>query len=618
LQNINYTMKSNILLLIFLLCFGCIANSQNATQPGNNPDYIKCASFSVTKPLRDMPSAPSVDSEERELLHQVGDKNSAILHLDKEPPPDQSIQYDMGIQSLDTPLVNFDGGSYSRPDATGAAGPDYYVQAVNFCTVGIYHKNGTLALSTSITNLGGGCAGDPIVLYDKFADRWLIMDFVSGYQGIVVAISQTPDPTGSYYLYNYSFPWMADFAKFNVWTDGYYVSFRTFSGSGNDTLLIGVLDRGRMLNGDASAGLIITRLPGISIINSNTQFPSCPKILSSDGALPPFGKPNYLMYYTNVNCGDTANSIVIYKLSTDTVLKTCTVTFDTALITAPFNSYFYGFGATAAIAEPGGTKAWPLDGAFQYRVPYIRFTGYNSVALSHTVNLGNYVAGIRWYELRQNDTTLKWSIYQQATYGPNDSINRWNGSICMNLNGDISLAYNVTSQYHNLYPGIRYTGRLFSDSINKMTFGEQTAIAGNSSYGTQWGDFCESTLDPDGLTFWHTNQYIKSGNPATRIFSFRLNSTLTAVSTLSNNSIDFKVFQSADDLNVQANGLSSNDPVVITLFDLNGREISSRWVTPVANQLENKINLKGLSAEAYLVRIGNTRFQQVIKVFIKP
>jgi len=556
-----------------------------------------------------MPQLSSADSEERELPIQVGGKNERPLHREKEPPADPTVQREMGMISLDTPLVSFDGGSYSRPDVSGAAGPNHYVQAVNYCSLMMFNKSGGLLLSTSITNLGVGCGGDPIVMYDKFADRWFIAD---GLNTLTVAVSQTPDPTGAYYIYNFPFPVITDFAKYSIWTDGYYVTLRYY---GPDSVGVGVLERHKMLHGDASAGLILTTFPNTSLINANTQLPGCTKTLSCDGALPPYGKPNYLMYFTNINCGDATNSIMMYKLSTDTVLKKCKLAFDTSLAVSPFNAYFTGFTGLGAIAEPGGGNAWSLDGTFQYRVPYIRFTGYNSVVVCNTVNLGDSVAGIRWYELRQNDTTLKWSVYQQSTYGPNDSISRWNSSICMDLDGDISLAYDVTSKYHNLYPGIRYTGRLASDPMNQMTFAEQTAATGLTTYSTQWGDYAVSTLDPDGITFWHTNQYIRSAsNPSTRIFSFRLASSLTGVSEVLNSPLDLKVFQSPGFLNVHVSGLSSNEPVVVTLFDLNGREIGSKWITPASRELESKINIKGLATDIYLVRVGNARFQKVVKV----
>src|ERR1035437_7533860 len=309
---------------------------------------------------------------------------------------------------------------------------------------------------------------------------------------------------------------------------------------------------------------------------------------------------------------------MIYKLITDTTLHTCQIAFDTALITAPFNANFGGC-CPAVIKEPNGVTAWSVDGTFQYRVPYIRFTGYNSVVLCNAVNLGDSIAGIRWYELRQNDTTQKWSIYQQGTYGPNDSTSRWLSSIGMDMNGDISLAYIVTNAY-NLFPGIRYTGRLAGDPLGQMTFAEQTAAVGTHTRQTQFGDYSETTLDPtDGLTFWHTNQYnidSTGNNCNTKIFSFRLTSSHTGIPVIAINQLEYKVIQTKNQLDVQVTGLPSNEPVVVNLFDINGKQLTSQWITPVSQQFENKINKNGLATGTYLIRIGNNHFQKVAKVVL--
>ncbi|MPM30376.1 hypothetical protein SDC9_76924 [bioreactor metagenome] len=76
-----------------------------------------------------------------------------------------------------------------------------------------------------------------------------------------------------------------------------------------------------------------------------------------------------------------------------------------------------------------------------------------------------------------------------------------------------------------------------------MTFAEATAIAGTSSQSSynRFGDYSQTSLDPDGLTFWHTGQYCSSASgQETRIYSFQLpagtptdvsNFNATAVST---------------------------------------------------------------------------------------
>ena len=90
-------------------------------------------------------------------------------------------------------------------------------------------------MSSLFASLGAPCGtrddGDPIVLYDRFADRWLISQFVlpnypSGPFYEEIAISQTGDPTGAYYLYCFMVhaTEMNDYPHFGIWPDGYYMT----------------------------------------------------------------------------------------------------------------------------------------------------------------------------------------------------------------------------------------------------------------------------------------------------------------------------------------------------------------------------------------------------------
>ncbi len=607
-------MKKSLLtagvLLLAVVCFA---------QQAGKTTYIKPIGFYVTKPLRELATSQMQTSGYKE---DIGDVRMAHKAPEFVPPQnceeDPIVQKSPGVVYLDTPLVNFEGGNWSyRPDANGAAGPNHYVQGVNLCNYNIYNKSGNLLLSTTMSVLGGNCSDDPIVMYDKFADRWVVTDVTYNYQNLSIAVSATPDPTGSYYVYTYAFPVMPDFPKYSVWSDGYYATYRDIN---NDTVGVCVFERNRMLVGNPTAGIILAKFPNgnfpYKICNKNSQLPGSPRILTCDGQLPPFGTPAYMMWYKNVNMGDASNSIQIYKLNTDTTNKTCVISFVDSLMTAAYNGYFAGYAFGGNIAEPGGLKVWSLEGPLGYRCPYIRFTGYNAVTLCHTVNLGSMIAGVRWYELRQNDTTGVWSIYQQGTYGPNDGVSRWNSSICMDMNGDISLCYNVTNST-NLYPGIRYTGRLAGDPLGTMTFAEQTAKVGTASFNQQWGDICESTLDPDGLTFWHTNQYITNGNTANvRIFSFRLTNSMAGIGSVHQDPTVLSAYNDGEMLNVKVTGLTPGEKVVINLFDISGRQITSQWFTPSTDKLEHRIGTAGLAHGTYLVRVGNLKFQKVCKVVL--
>jgi hypothetical protein len=306
----------------------------------------------------------------------------------------------------------------------------------------------------------------------------------------------------------------------------------------------------------------------------------------------------------------------------DTAAKTLTISKWDSLAPVAFNDYFNAY-SFSTLSEPGvpsysNNAVDALDGSFNFRVPYLVFTGYNSVVLSNTVNTGNTVAGIRWYELRQDPSTLHFSIFQQGTYAPADGANRWNGSIAMDQDGDIAMAYSCDDSV-SLYPCIRYTGRLVGDALGVMTGAEQTAIAGTSpaiNCFSRWGDYSDMTIDPtDGITFWHTNQYDKGGSAANRIFSFKI------IGSGVNNLIDlseFKVYQDGNAINVVANKLPSNDQVQIDLFDISGKKLSSQMVKPAGNSIQTTVPVNGLPTAVYFVRIGNENYQRVFKLLVTP
>ena len=95
--------------------------------------------------------------------------------------------------------------------------------------------------------------------------------------------------------------------------------------------------------------------------------------------------------------------------------------------------------------------------------------------------------------------------------------------ICYDVNGNIALAYNVSSSATGVYPGARYTGRQQCDPLNIMTYSEGVIIAGTAANGsTRYGDYNELVCDPDGITFWFTCEYNAASTWSTRIASFTL------------------------------------------------------------------------------------------------
>lgn len=601
-------MKTRILTLAFFFS-GSLAYAQ---QKENDNYFIRCASFEITMPLRELiemyPDKNAEKGDEIEVHNNrmAFEKNNPnALPLGNDP----IAQTQMGERSFRSPLVAWNGsGGATPPDPSGAAGPNHYVQAVN-TSYRVYNKSGTaLASASNLNTLWTGSAndGDPIVMYDRHADRWFISQFQLTGNKILIAVSTSPDPLGTYYAYTFipvsnQFP---DYPKFSIWHDGYYMT------SNYTTKRVVVFERAKILTGDPTAGMIVKSMPSTP---SNGFF--CALAGDADGALPPAGTPCPVFTFEDDgwNSGNT-DQIRVYKMICDWTGGTATLVLDQTLPTTPFDAVFTT--TWNDITQPGTPqKLDAIAGVFTYRAQYMRWTGYNTVMLCNVVkvNAGTGQAGIRWYELRQNTATGVWSIYQEGTYAPTTE-SRWVGSIAMDNQGNIGLAYAVSSS--STFPSIRYTGRLASDPLGQMTFVEQTAATGTSAQtnANRFGDYSQTTLDPDGLTFWHTGEYISAGRK-TRIFSFRI----AGASGLDDKQVrgEITVNQNGTSLLVNASQIPSQEKVAVDLFDVQGKLISASQVVPVNGEFKSQINISGLAAGAYLIRVGNENFQNVVKVVVQ-
>src|SRR5688500_1708092 len=100
------------------------------------------------------------------------------------------------------------------------------------------------------------------------------------------------------------------------------------------------------------------------------------------------------------------------------------------------------------------------------------------------------------------------------------------GSIAQDAQGNMALGYSVASS--SVFAGIRYTGRLVTDTLGQMPQGETTLVNGSGSQtgtASRWGDYSAMQVDPsDDCTFWYTTEYLASTGGApwvTRIGAFK-------------------------------------------------------------------------------------------------
>ncbi len=494
----------SLFLLLFVFSFSTAIGQSGISFPSEIKPPV---AMSVSVPLRDLP--PDTTTVKSTWLDGIIPLRETTTDHIFGYIEDGVLQDYNGQFSPDDITVNFDGVSaqgYAPPDPSGDVGPNHYVQMVNV-RYQVWNKSGgsllgPLNISTIWIGLPGPWSssndGDPIVLYDETADRWVLTQFALPnypfapfYQ--LIAVSTTGDPTGSYYLYAYEFASMPDYPKFGIWGDGYYMSANRFgSGSGQyEGTLAAAFDRTSMLAG----------LPAIMILfnngtNTGSLLPS-----DCDGTLPPVGTPNYFIeaYGSGGN-----NNLEYFEFHTDWV--------------TPGNSTFTGptLIPVTSYSQPGrapqlGTSNTldMLSDRLMNRLQYRNFGGHESMVACLSVNAGSGRAGMRWWELR--DTGSGWNLYQEGTYAPADDIYRWMGSIAMDANGNIALGYSASSV--NIHPQIRYTGRLANDPLGIMTVTEGTIFAGNGSQITgltRWGDYTQMGVDPTNNSFWYTNQYIPS------------------------------------------------------------------------------------------------------------
>jgi hypothetical protein len=456
--------------------------------------------------------------------------------------PDPTLQEAAPGPSAPTPGAGFNGvGNVNfvlPPDTVGDVGPNHYVQMVNL-SFAVYSKTGTLLYgpadnSTLWDGFGGPCEtindGDPIVLYDQWADRWLLSQFAlpnypNGPFYQCIAISQTGDPTGAYYRYEFliSNTKMNDYPKFGVWPDGYYMSMNQFTQSGSwGGQGAVVFQRDKMLLGQAAL-MVYFDLYGVDP-NLGGMLPS-----DWDGVTPPpSGSPNYFVEVDDDAWGYSPDQLQVWKFQVNwTNPGSSTMTFSQALTVSAFNSNMCNY-ARNCIPQRGTTaKLDAISDRLMYRLQYRNFGTHETLVTNHTVDVnGADRAGVRWYELRR--TGSSWSIYQQSTYSPS-SAHRWMASVAMNGLGQIALGYSISDVGANLYPAISYTGRLATDALNTMTQGETIMHAGDGSQtssSSRWGDYSMMAVDPtDDCTFWYTNEYYSATSSSgwrTRIGSFKL------------------------------------------------------------------------------------------------
>src|SRR5205809_5080461 len=523
--------------------FGTKSLAQGAGSAGTDSVQVGASYHNdVSPPLREMPAWS--ESDLRRGGERDANENPKIpyRHIDSFDPVIQKTSVsirNMVAPSVPSPILNFDGIPFpgvgcncAPPDTNGAVGKTQYVQIVNEGYQVFDKATGTSVLgpnsiSSVWTGFGGVCetggSGDPVMLYDHLADRWVISQFAGAAGGPItdecVAVSTTADATGTYNRYGFHLGSnFFDYPHLSVWPDAYYMSMNVFTATGTSYLgpQAFAFNRAKMLTG----------LPATFISPRGPLGGSVDPFLPADldgSTLPPAGapatfvgfpgqasSPNYTTYHFHVDFTTPANS-------TFTTFATPAAAGFTALCPT----------TRACVPQSGISSSSNLDGIgdrLMFRLAYRNFGNHESVVGNYSVSAGG-VAGVRWFELR-NVTAGPVTVFQESTYQP-DATWRWMGSAAMDGQGNLAIGFSASSSTIN--PQLRYAARLATDPLNTLGQGEAHLFDGTGSQtGTsnRWGDYSALVIDPvDDATFWYTNEYYSANgsfNWRTRIASFKL------------------------------------------------------------------------------------------------
>jgi hypothetical protein len=442
------------------------------------------------------------------------------------------------------------------PDTEGTVGATQYVQWVN-TSFAVFNKStgaliaGPTAGNTLWSGFGGGCQtnndGDPIVLYDKLAQRWVFSQFSVSTTPYLqcIAVSTTSDATGTYNRYSFQYSNFDDYPKMSVWPDAYYETFNMFAGG---TTFVGAdacaYNRSAMLAGTAATQVCFQQ--GTSV---GGLLPS-----DLDGTTaPPAGSPNYMLYFGT-------NNLNLFKFHVDfTTPSNSTFTGPTVINVAAFSPLC---GGGTCVPQPSTTQQLDsLADRLMYRLAYRNFGSHESLVVNHSVVAGSG-GGIRWYEIQNPSGTPV--VAQQSTFAP-DSNYRWMGSVAMDQAGDLAVGYSVSS--NSISPSVRFAGRVPTDPASTLE-SEVNIVSGSGSQTgslSRWGDYSAMQIDPvDDCTFWFTEEYMKttgSFNWNTRIANFKFPGCGTTGTP------DFTIGASPSSVTINQ---GSNGTSTITITSLNG------------------------------------------------
>lgn len=541
-MNITFTFKLSLFVLVMFLSFGLKA--QNNTSKVSK-SYAKC--LGKSSELRNWKNvqennvannknstnlkiqilngkATSIGSGSQNGTNGSMNTNASSTSLNKKYV--QKTKLDSIQKLMDVEGVTLNKNSFVSPESTGDIGLNYYIQAVNDINqtrLRVFDKYTGLVVEDvnmePIWNeLNVFPNGDIRIIYDRFVQRWVITEV--SFDGLLMAISETSDPLGSYNVYQYATGEFPENPQIGNWKDAYYVTYNGFSNENNSLYVIPKKD---IKDGNCEATFLSfdDDVPGISTLINDANVPLC-----FSGKISPPSNTNFITIRV---LDDTWDEVDVDRLEYYEFIpdfenpNNSTVNGPFSINLSSFTTEICEFSDFSCFEEPDDNYIESREGVILSSVQYRNLVDYESILLSFTVAVNDLESdGIRWVELRKEGSN-QWSLHQEGTFTVEDEISRFLPAITQDSEGNILLGYSMGGP--ETFMGVGYTGKFADDPTGSMSFEEKILYEGSStSESTDWVNFHTMTVDPQNdQNFWLASAYMGEDEELkTGVSSFRM------------------------------------------------------------------------------------------------
>ena len=405
------------------------------------------------------------------------------------------------------------GGGSVPPDPELAAGPNHVIAVVNVAFE-IYDTNGNSMVGpttfSSFFANDPNCTGqfDPNANYDESEDRFIIGIDGDG-SDYCIAVSQTADPTGSWYLYSFQTASRQDFFDYphlGVGDDAIYMGANMFGRRSFKEGRVWAIEKTALYNGSAptvvSFGLGSDGTPqpmNLHGWNQGTWPTDGVHYILTDGQS--FDGRNYGVWsWSNPFAGGTPTKEGEVDLNAATDI--------TAGL--PIDAPQQGGGNLQA-------NDWRVQDA-EYRDGDIWMS--NAMACNPG---GGTVNCVRWAQIDPTGPTGP-SVVNAGVHGSPGEYRSF-PDLAVDSCGNMMMGYSKTSSSSN--PGVFALG-IDNTGVQQTELPVKPAEAVYDAFDGsphRWGDYTEMTIGPDGSTFWYLGEYSKginnpNGNWGTWVHSF--------------------------------------------------------------------------------------------------